>query len=172
MILSNYWKWLDGVLKTDIYSDGYYDPTEDLGLVNTSGNAVLITLASSEHEVAWYSRDINNAEILFGSGSGSIAVDDYAMSSDCTSSLSDISFTQSSTGTNAGLNRTYTITGTNDGENSVTIREVGIAKNIKWHDRNDGYQTSSILIAKVKLATALTVAPNENFIINLAWNEV
>jgi hypothetical protein len=172
MILSNYWKWLDGVLKTDSWTDAYYDPAENLGLVDMDGINVPITIQSSEHSNAWYSRNINNATIAFGSGNGSITADDYEMDTDVTSDLSNINFTENSVGSNEGLTRTYAITGTNSGSSNVTITEVGLVKHIKYYDRNDGYQEKDVLFEKVKLATALTVAPNENFIINLAWNEV
>ena len=144
MILNNYWKWLDAILKTYFYSESYNDPTTDIGMKDLSGNDAPISLASSSNETAWESRNFENGEMRFGSGTGSATADDYALATDITDSLSNISLSISSAGTN-GLDRTFTVTGTNNSGSAITITQVGYAKTVKWYDSDTGYHTEKVL---------------------------
>lgn len=168
MILANYWKWLNGILTSNPTSTSYDDPVSDIGLKDKNGDAAYITLSSSDSTRRYRVRDINDGAIWLGSGNGDIAATDYAMSSDCTASISDLNYTINSAGTDEGLSRTIAVTGTNNSGNSITITEVGYAKFVEGEQHGNTY----VLIAKNKLNEALTVADGSSFLINVAWSEV
>ena len=171
MILNNYWKWLDATLKTYFHSESYYDPTTDIGMKNLSGEDAPISLASNSDETAWESRNFENGEMRFGSGTGSTTAEDYSVATDITDSLSNLSLSISSAGTN-GLDRTFTATGANNSGSAITITQVGSAKTVKWYDNDTGYHTEKVLFCKTTLTTPITVEDGDSFLINLAWNEV
>ena len=167
MIVSNYWKWLNSILTTNPTSDSYYDPVSDIGLKDKNGSAVSITLSSSDATRRYRVRNFNDGTIWLGSGNDEIAATDYAMSNDCTASISNLNFTINSAGTDEGLSRTIAVTGTNNSGNTITITEVGYAKYIEAEQAGNAF----VLFSKTKLAEPLTVTDGSNFIINIAWEE-
>lgn len=167
MILSNYWKWLNGILTTNPTSSSYYDPSNDIGLKNLNGATALISLGSSDDTRRYRNRNINDGSIRLGSGSGDITASDYSMSDDCTSSVSNLSFTVNSAGTDEGLSRTISVSGQNSSGAELTITEVGYCKFVSTEQDGD----NNVLICKTKLNTPLTVSAGGNFLINVSWNE-
>jgi hypothetical protein len=169
MILNNYWKWLNITQTTNAYTDDYYAPVYNIGLKNLSGSEAAISPNSSQG--GWETRNFANATVRFGSGSGAITADDYAMSNDCTDDIDSINVSVTSAASDDGITRTMTITGINNSGNDVTITEVGYDKVIQWYSRDDGWHTEHVLFSKTKLSEPLTLADGDSFLINLAWNE-
>lgn len=169
MILNNYWKWLNITQTTNGYNTDYNPPVYNIGLKNISGDTVPIS--PNTDNGGWETRNFANATVRFGSGSGAITADDYAMSNDCTDDLGSINVSVTSAASEDGITRTMTITGLNNSGDDVTITEVGYAKIIQWHDRDSGMKTEYTLFSKTKLSEPLTLADGDSFLINLAWNE-
>ena len=46
MILSNYWKWLNGALTINPTSTSYTDPSQNVGLVDINGSDAYISFRS------------------------------------------------------------------------------------------------------------------------------
>lgn len=167
MILSNYWKWLNGALTYNTESSEYYDPSQNVGLVDINGETGYLSYSSSNGDRRYANRNINNGSVRLGSGDAEVTVNDYAMSNDCTSSISSLSYTINSAGTDEGLSRTITITGINSSGNAMTITEAGYCKYVSSEENGDHY----VLVVKTKLNTPLTVQPNSAFKIDITWNE-
>lgn len=167
MILSNYWKWLDGIMTSNPNSSEYYDPSQDIGLKNMSGDTAYISLSTSNNERRYRNRNIRDGAARLGSGSGEITASDYSMSDDCTSSISNLEYTVNSSGTDDGFNMTIAISGTNNSGSELTITEVGYCKFVSSEQDGD----NNVLICKTKLNTPLTLPAGSNFLINIAWNE-
>ena len=169
MILNNYWKWLNICQTTNAFNDEYYSPVYNIGLKNINGDTV--SISPNTDSGGWPSRNFANATVRFGSGSTDITADDYAMSDDCTSSISNVNVTFTSAASEDGLHRTISVTGINNSGSEVTITEVGYYKAIQWYSRDDGWHDENVLFSKTKLSEPLTLADGESFLINLAWNE-
>lgn len=163
MILSNYWKWLDLILKNS-FGSGSSDTAT--GMKDVSGNTGYMDMSSDTRAINC--RDFNDGSIYLGSGDDEITANDYAMSDDCTSNIGNLNYTINSAGTDEGLARTITITGYNASESELTITEAGYAKRTVSYNHSTQY----IIMAKTKLNEPLTVPSGSNFLINLAWNEV
>ena len=167
MILSNYWKWLNGALTINPTSTSYTDPTQDVGLVDLEGSTAYISFSTSDTDRRYNNRNINVGMVRLGGGTGEIGYNDYAMSDDLINNLT-ISDWQIANGiSDAGLERTITVTGRNTFGASVTITEVGYCKKVSSEEYGDRY----VLVAKTKLATPLTVPAGASFYINVSWVE-
>jgi len=168
MILSNYWKWLNGALTFNPTSTSYTDPTQDVGLIEIGGDPAYISYSSSDPTRRYANRNINQGSVRLGGGNGEIGYNDYAMSYDLINDLTISDWNILNGVSDAGLERTITVTGRNTSNSSVTITEVGYCKQVY----SEEYGERSVLIAKNKLNTPLEVQPNESFYINMAWLEV
>ena len=167
MILSNYWKWLNGALTINPTSTSYTDPTQDVGLVDINGSVGYISFSSSDPDRRYNNRNISVGMVRLGGGDDEIGYDDYEMSDDLINNVT-ISDWQIANGvSDAGLERTITVTGRNTSDSSTTITEVGYCKKISSEEYGDAY----VLVAKTKLATPITVPAGASFYINVSWVE-
>ena len=169
MILTNYWKWLNITQTTNAYNNDYYNPTYNIGLIDLNGDETPIS--PNTDSGGWESRNFENGAIRFGSGTDDVAITDYSMNNDCTSSIGNIEYNMTSSGTEEGFSRTITVTGYNNSGSELTITEVGYAKAIQWYSRDDGWHDNSILFCKTKLNTPLFLPAGANFLIDISWNE-
>lgn len=173
MILNNYWKWLNICQTTQGYNNDYNAPIYNIGIIDTMG--VERAISPNDSQSGWIEpnapRKFASGSILFGSGNDDISATDYAMSNDCTSSIGNVNYTITSSATDNGFSRTITVTGYNNSGSELTITEVGYAKGLRWHDREEGNQNYSALFCKTKLNEPLTLPAGGNFLINIAWNE-
>lgn len=167
MILSNYWKWLNGALTINPTSTSYTDPSQDVGLVNLDGTTAYISFSSSDPDRRYNNRNINVGMVRLGGGSAAIGYDDYAMSDDLINNLTISDWNIANGVSDAGLERTITVTGRNTFGSAVTITEIGYCKKVSSEEYGDYY----VLVAKTKLDTPLTVEAGASFYINVSWVE-
>ena len=166
MILTNYWKWLDGV-------NTYASETataRSLGIKNLSGTTVNLLTGPGGDSNLYAPRNSSfpyNLFVRVGTGTGEPTSSDYALGTDVTSSMTGMSFSCATT-SNDSLKRTITCSGSNSTSSAITITEVGIGKSI--YPANSS-SMEDVLFAIVKLDTPVTVPGNGNFSITFDWTE-
>lgn len=169
MIVSNYWKWLWAWDNFGANSDNY---KQDIGLVNIEGNNQVLCVGydgggwNESARNRYFSEGLN---AIFGNGTTEITVNDYNLSNDISSNITVNSASCTSSGTENGLHRTIVITGRNTSEQAVTITQVGVTKYIV--SLGGSPETSYVMMGAFDLSEPLTVQPNDQFIINVEWNE-
>ena len=168
MINSNYWKWL---YAWDVYMANYDQYGYDLGLTNTAGSLQPMDVGHDGGGETYSAKNRKFAfelSAIFGSGTNELTVNDYNLSNDISSNITINSVNCTSSGTENGLHRTIAISGSNTSEQAITIRQVGITKNIY---SNSGNRNSYVMMGAFNLASPITVQPNDQFIINIEWTE-
>lgn len=168
MILSNYWKWLDGCFKIASHQDMY---EVDLGLIATDGTPWAIGLGYAGESTVIDVNRLMGANLGFNLGSvaSAITADMYAIDNDITSSFEDLTITYAGTATDEGLKRVFTLSARNKTANAVTINQVGITKSMKNANTN---QNKNVMLAIFNLNEPLEVPANSNFSITVDWTEL
>lgn len=168
MILSNYWKWLDGCFTIAAHRDAY---AVDLGLIATDGTSHSIGLGYEGAEAITDTNRMMGADLGFNLGSvaGTITADMYAIDNDITTSFKDLTITYAGTATDEGLKRVFTLSARNKTANAVTINQVGITKHMK---NVDTAISKNIMLAIFNLNEPLEVPANSNFTITVDWTEI
>lgn len=161
MILSNYWKY-----KNSCDTQAQDNNTVMNGMVSVSGVASGIALGDANCVIN-YKFD-NALSYKFGTGSNEYTSDAYALASDITSSIGNLSVSFNSSGADA-LSRVISISGANTSGSEITITEVGIVKTVGEYG-NMG-KTNDIMMAICQLRTPVTVPANGTFQIPLNWIE-
>ena len=171
MVLNNYWKALN-ILKS-IVPDGA-SHKDSFGMVDIEGTAPPFQHGTySYYTTALYS-NVNLKDALMGArlgkGTGTITPQDYALFDDCTSSISNLTVTNSANPTDEGYQSIITISGLNNTENEITITEVGITKTFYEQNSADLF-TNPVMFCKILLNIPVTVPAGGAFTITIEWLE-
>ena len=164
MVLNNYWKWLQAATMYPITSSSNYCPCT---FVDISGNSYSQVTTVIDAKLNDFSVGIS---ARLGTGDNTITADDYCLTSDISSSVSNLICTIQSNVSNNGLNRMFTITGINSSNEEIEITEVGIQRiiYIDWGPGSD----KLALLAVAKLSESVKVPVGEGFSIVLNWAEM
>ena len=171
MILKNYWKWLEAVQKVNFWQS--YSGDYNVGLKAVDGSNALILL-NATNDTNYFYRIADNHDlskyltIRLGSDDSEVTSDDYALENDVTSSISNYSYTFSSSADN-GVSRIITIQGSNCGSQPITIKQVGICKDI-WYIPSS-YAQKTVMMAVHVLNEPIEVLPGNNFKLVFEWIE-
>lgn len=166
MILKNYWRWLGACMK---YANVEADRI-NVGLVDMTGTALTTTpFGKGSNSYAPINQSFETKIFTrFGTGSTEPTSDDYALSSDVTSSFTGMTYSVA-TDTVTNLKRTITVNATNNTASDIEITQVGIGKQIY-----NGYSDSdlkNVLFGVVTLSTPITVGAGDSATIVFEWVE-
>lgn len=175
MILNNYWKYLNTVLTNDRLLS---DTILNTNLVDITGAAVSMTFDCPGGDSGNKSKANNNCRldrnpimrVSTEEIEGSITSDAYTLgSSDVTSSFT-ISNPQISLSYDAnGFHKLYTASFTNNTSTDITIKTVGIGKDILWTWSNGS--TKSVLFGIITLTESVTIPAGTSKTIVVEWTE-
>ena len=171
MILQNYWAWRAQTQNTNTTSN----ITGITGITDMTGTAVTTIMRGTGSSVAapnnsnnTLSNGVTNATALalvFGSGDTTPTALDYALDTDETTNLT-------ATGTNTfsyasdKMEIVFAYTIRNNSANSITIKEVGIKKQIYTTSIST---TVDVLLAREVFSSPITIAAGETKTINYTW---
>lgn len=177
MILNNYWNLMAGMSGLTFAWSNDTDTYADIGLKDMDGSTLLINPhttdsgGNSADVVAnWNPRAKLSAVI--GNGAQEPTASDFALDSDVTDDMSNYNVTVNTSASNGEISTVITVTGMNNTGDAITIREVGIVKEITttvWS--NYSHVKKDLLIVKHLLETPKTVAAGEGFTLTLEWLE-
>lgn len=175
MILNNYWKYLNAVLTNDRMLS---DTALSTNLVDITGAAVSMVFDCPGGDSGNKSKANNNCRLdrkpLIRVGTeeieGSITSDAYALgSSDVTSSFT-VSEPQITLSYDAdGFHKLYTASFTNNTSTDITIKTVGIGKDIFWTWGNS--DVKSVLFGIITLTESVTIPAGTSKTIVVEWTE-
>ena len=162
MILNNYWNWIKNIQQHANGSSGQYETFRNI----TGGYNTVNFGGTNSYYVSNYSL-ANDAFARFGSSTTEPSASDYCLADDITANITNSSLSYAFE-CNNNIKRTLLISGHNSGANEITIRQVGIGKQLSY----GGSDTkASFLFAVCVLSTPLTVPSGSDFAITLEWVE-
>lgn len=172
MLLSNYIRLKEHILNVTSYSIGsgssmylIYTPVKDF-----NGNSCTIMSYSGTTALGMNYSLHKNLIPKLGTGNTPVTAEDYCLSNNVTSSFSNLTAVLSevvSVDTDGIPNAkiVMSISGVNTSGSSVTIKEVGLSKNM------DLLGAHEILFVRHILDTPITVAAGDSFTLPLQWIE-
>lgn len=164
MILNNYWKWLEAATMHPITSSSNYCPCTFVDILGNPYSRVTTVIDAKLNDFSF------GISARLGTGDNTLTADDYCLTSDISSSVSNLICTMQSNVSNNGLNRVFTITGINSSNEEIEITEVGIQR-IMYTDWGVGSDKIALL-AIAKLSEPIEVPVGEGFSIVLNWAEI
>lgn len=176
MLLSNYIRLKEHILNnvfTSIGSGNFYELlyTPIYGINGTSYTKLSHT--STTVVGANYTLHKNLLPRV-GTGNTEVDADDYRLANDVTSSFSNLTASYNevvSTDTDGIPNAkiVFSIAGVNSSADSITIKEIGLCKNIVFFASGNSQQ--KVLFVRHILDTPITVAAGDSFTLPLQWIE-
>lgn len=174
MILTNYWKWLDGCLK---YHAGVNNIV-DVGVIDTNGHSTEILYGTTTTNATIYrrigdTRTLNNVYPSFGTGDNVIRSSDYRLTNEITTSVINTNITITSSADDY-MKKIIAISGLNNTDSRLEITEIGLYKvifqNAATTSGSSGDPTN-ILLAIIKLDEPLIVEAHNSFTVTIEWDE-
>ena len=172
MVLRNYWIAFSNLVCK--YDDSIGNKTSSENLYTIAGGSyqILIGGNNDSQRIDTFKNaqlKTRNISFQFGSGTTAPSYTDYALETDITNSISNISFTTDSSASSEGAKTTYIITGVNSSNSSITISEIGLCKNF-YTSYNRLLDVPFMLVREV-LDTPITVAAGDSFTLTFEWVE-
>jgi len=183
MLTNNYYKMKGFFDSHTNRCDGF--SRASISVIDTSGTTYTnLSYASNNNESYAAGANANYCMKMYlvpylGTGDTEPSVYDYALNTDVTSSISNLSMSITSTGEDDKISTILLITGVNNTSESITIKEIGIAKKVsRIYDNNSGAYDPAIdssaphiLLDHTLLENPVTVAPGSNLSLTLEWIE-
>ena len=170
MILKNYWNIMNDIMTkasptanilgtAKRLSDGF-DVQYQVGGNNSAyAQGYVIQNANMKGDISF----------RVGTGTTEPTIDDYGLANDVTSSFTGMTVSVSSV-VSEGAKVVYLASGTNNTGSDITIKEVGIAKDVKKGESGSP-TVSTVLLTRDVLASPITVEAGQGFAFTYEWNE-
>ena len=109
-----------------------------------------------------------------GTGNTEVDADDYCLANDVSSSFSNLTASYNEVVSNdtdgiPNAKIVFSIAGVNSSADSITIKEIGLCKNIIFYTAGNSQQ--NVLFVRHILDTPITVAAGDSFTLPLQWIE-
>ena len=176
MLLTNYWNYVNifgksipSISDYYIYANGIKfmdDPSHTYGLVyglNGGSDATICQKASENYAIRY------NLEICLGTGDTAVATSDDNLASEIPSAtIPDLTSVISTGVDQTVLKLTAVISGTNASANAITIKELGIYKNV-YTESIWSTDFRGLLFVRHVLQSPIVVQPSQGFSFAFEW---
>lgn len=172
MLTSNYWNYLGYFSSHAINSGGSWSKV-DIGLVGLDGTTVQVQLARIDVRFDYYGNDQyigtrSGLGVVIGTGNTTPEFTDYALTTDVTSSFSNLSSSTSNGADGASLKTIITFTGTNTSGSDITLTEYGITKVVPSGTNGN---TTPVLWMHELFLEPIVVPAGSSVTIPIEWTE-
>jgi hypothetical protein len=176
MVLSNYYNLVSWLSNKTSYMSGSSDRYYPSGVYSMVEEKTQLWCCFYDYDAIVSAYVLNTLSLWVGSGDTAVDPGDWKLAADITSSFSNIQRTQSRSviddnGTGK-LQVTCTFSGVNNTENSIIVKEIGMAKSFTASTAtmpNINNIENRALYIRELLSSPVTVAPGETFTCTMKW---
>ena len=166
MVLNNYSNWRAFIEKTA--SNGAMGiPATNIGCFNLSGNTALFGFENSGSAIDNWSLK-KGLSAVFGNSDTEVSPSDYVVGGLINvQSITNLVVNINVSGGNGKLETVVSVSATNNSSSAITIRTVGITKELY----SNATQHQTVMIARCVLKDTIEVPPYQNFVVTIKWDE-
>lgn len=166
MVLNNYSNWRAFIEKTASNGASGISPV-NIGCYNLSGGVAVFGFQNSGSSIDNWSLK-KGLSAIFGTSDTDVSPSDYVVGGLIQIPyITNLVVSVNVSGGNGKLETVVSASGTNNTGADITIRTVGITKEL-W---STGTHHNTVMIARCVLKDAIEVPANQNFIVTVKWDE-